>query len=78
MMSITVTVARQLAADRQRDFERRAAQQRIVRHIRADHRSRFDDLACAVRRLAAALVPHRRPVSGSPALASTATCCCSA
>ena len=78
MMSITVTVARQLAADRQRDLERRAAQHRLVRHVRADRRSRFDDLACAVRRLAAALVPHRRRVSGSPALADTATYCCPA
>ena len=75
---IPVPVARQLAAQRQREFELRAAQQRLVRHLRACCRSRMERLSSAVRRLAVALVPHRRQVAGAPALATTSTCCCPA
>ena len=73
-----IPVARQLATQRQREFEHRAAQHRLVRHLRACRRGRIEHLAGAARRLAVALVPRRRQVAGAPALANTSTCCCPA
>lgn len=78
MISTQLTL--QVAAERRRDLERRAAEQRLARHLRTTNsrNGRLHISVRALKRLGAALVPHRRPAVCPQAFVAPNTRCCAA
>lgn len=73
---IPTHIALQLAAERQREFESRAARRRLAQHLATTNcrTRRVDTVLSALRRIAATLPLQHRPITARATVGPTSCC----